>query len=194
MQRLETAKTQQMDIDLSQQMRHIYASMASVRALANISRKEWEMNSSLHWTSYVTAIAIPIIALVAAWIAFRQSQLARRKLKLDLFDKRMEVYEAVRTALGTAARSGKLTNEQEIEYLLGVRSAKWLFGPDVYEYLDKTLWHKIVDLGLHNSMMEGPRDNESTKHIHARADTIKWLVAQYQEFDKLCAKYLRLEH
>ena len=50
----------------------------------------------MHWTEYISPIGIPIIAAIAAWIAFRQFQIARNKLKLDLFDKRMEVYTAVR--------------------------------------------------------------------------------------------------
>lgn len=70
----------------------------------------------MHWTQYISAIGIPIIAMLAALIAFRQFQIARNKLKLDLFDKRMEVYSAVREALGNIARQGNLTPEQEIQY------------------------------------------------------------------------------
>ena len=148
-----------------------------------------------HWTAYLTALALPVIAVIGAWIAFRQSQIARNKLKLDLFDKRMGVYQAVREGLSSAATHGKLTHEEEVKYLIGTRPAQWLFGPEVFTYLDETLWHKIVDLGLHNAMSEGrTNDNERVKHIHARAETMKWLVAQYKEFDKLCADYLTLKH
>lgn len=55
-----------------------------------------------HWTAYVTAVVVPVIALIAAWIAFRQWQIARNKLKLDLYDKRMAVCEVVRKTLGVA--------------------------------------------------------------------------------------------
>ena len=148
-----------------------------------------------HWTAYVTALVLPAIALIAAWIAFRQSQIARNKLKLDLFDKRMAVYQAVRETLATAVTKGKLTQEDEVKYLVGTRPAQWLFGSEVFKYLDETLWHKIVDLGLHNAMSEGrPDDEERVKHIHARADAIKWLIAQYKELDKFCESYLSLKH
>lgn len=85
----------------------------------------------MHWTQYIPLIGIPIIATIAAWIAFRQSQIARNKLKLDLFDRRMEVYTAVREALGSITMKGKLTQEQQILYLQGTRAAQWLFGPEV---------------------------------------------------------------
>jgi hypothetical protein len=152
------------------------------------------MNADPHWTAYVTAIAMPIVALMAAWIAFRQSQIARNRLKLDLFEKRMAVYEVVRQTLGAAVSHGKLTAEEELNYLSGTRSAQWLFGPEVFKYLDETLWHKIVDFGLHNTMSQGPQSEERATHIHARAKTVLWLAAQYKEFDKLCASYLTLRH
>jgi len=139
-------------------------------------------------------MTVPVVALIGAWIAFRQSETARNKLKLDLFDKRMAVYQSARKAIGTAATHGNLSQEQQIEYLQGVSPAQWLFGPEVFEYLNKTLWHKIVDLELHNSMSKGPDSAERTHHIHARADTLKWLVAQYSDFDALVGQYLSLSH
>ena len=147
-----------------------------------------------HWTAYVTALVVPIVALTAAWIAFRQWQIARNKLKLDLYDKRMAVYEVVRKALSVATSHGKLSHDDEIEYLTGIRTAKWLFGPKVATYLEETLWHKIVDFGLHNTMSSSSSGDERTKHVHARAETMKWLMAQYKEIDNLCAPYLQLKH
>jgi hypothetical protein len=147
-----------------------------------------------HWTAYVTALALPVIALIGAWIAFRQWQIARNKLKLDLYDKRMAVYDVVRKTLGVATGHGKLTQDNEIEFLSGVRTAQWLFGPEVSTYLEETLWHKIIAFNLHNTMSSGPASDERTKHIHARAETLNWLSDQYKEFDRLCSPYLQLRH
>lgn len=152
------------------------------------------MDCTPHWTSVVTAIAAPAIAIIAAWIAYRQSQIARNKLKLDLFEKRMAVYQVVRDTLGIAVSHGKLTHEEEINFVVGTRPAKWLFGPEVFRYLDETLWHKIVDFGLHNTMMEDLHSAERTKHVHARAEIMKWLMKQFKDFDQLCVKYLTIEH
>ena len=49
------------------------------------------------WVEYVKALGTPVVAIVAASIAgaiaYRQLRTARNKLKLDLFDKRMAVYQ-----------------------------------------------------------------------------------------------------
>lgn len=147
-----------------------------------------------HWTAYMTAIIVPVIALIAAWIAFRQSEIARRKLKLDLFERRMQVYEVARKTIGVAVRGRSLKPEEEFEYLSGVRSAKWLFDDEVSEYLETTLWEKFVDLDLHNRMSSSPDPQERVPHVQLRSETLRWLMAQFKELDARLAAYLRLGH
>jgi len=142
----------------------------------------------------VTAVVVPVIALIAAWVAFRQWQIARNKLKLDLYDKRMAVYDAVRKTLGIATSRGRLSQHDEVEYLSGIATTKWLFGREVATYLEETLWHKIVDFGLHNTMSSSPAGDERSRHLQARTEVFRWLVDQYKELDKLCAPYLQLRH
>jgi len=57
---------------------------------------------------YVQALGPTIIALaasgIAGYIAFRQWLTARNRLKLDLFDKRFAIYQAMRDFLGGIMR------------------------------------------------------------------------------------------
>lgn len=152
------------------------------------------MSHTVHWTTYIFAVAIPAIAVIGAWIAFRQSEIARNKLKLDLFERRMEIYEAVRDMLGKAANRGKLSGEQEIQYLQSIQPAKWLFGVEVSRYLEEDLWKKMTDLALHNSMLETPPGEERRRHVQARSETMNWLRGQFKELDALCKPYLELKH
>lgn len=150
----------------------------------------------VHWTAYLTAFAVPVLAGVAASIAYRQWRTAQNKLKLDLFDRRMAVYQAARDALSYIATHGRIIHEEQIKYLKGIQSAQWLFGPEVQGYLNETLWHKIVDLELHNTLSARDSRNvdERAKHIHLHAETLKWLVGQYKVLDDMCAKYMTLNH
>lgn len=150
----------------------------------------------VHWTAYVTALTVPVLTLVGATIAYRQWRTAQNKLKLDLFDKRMVVYQAVRDALGYIASHGKIGSEQQIAYLSGIQAAKWLFGPEVYTYLSETLWHKIVDLELHQTIVyDAPPDHpERSEHIQLKGETLRWLIAQYSVLDEKCAEYMLIGH
>ena len=150
----------------------------------------------VHWTAYVTALTIPILAGIGAFIAYRQWRTAQNKLKLDLFEKRVLVYEAVRDTLGHIAAHGSISQDQQIKYLSGIQTAKWLFDKKVHDYLNETLWHKIVDLELHHklSSAENRGDPERSKHIHLQAETLKWLVAQYSVLDSKCEKFMAIGH
>lgn len=133
------------------------------------------------------------IATKQAESADRQAETARNKLKLDLYDKRMEVCHTVRDALGAAVR-GEVTRDEELAFLSGVRNAKWLFGHEVAAYLEDTLWGKVIDLGLHNAMSGSPYEPERSTHIEKRAETMKWLMHQHEAFDAMVGPFMTLAH
>lgn len=168
-----------------------------------------------HWTAYVSSVAAPVIAAIAAWIAYRQfkiaarqieisakqtdislaqAEVAKNKLKLDLFEKRMAVYEVARNAIGKSASRGPLSGQEQIDYLVGINSAKWLFDEKVANYLEKDLWAKFADFQAQDAMSKSTDPEERTRYIFARSNTQKWLSDQYQVLDELCAPYLRLGH
>jgi len=148
-----------------------------------------------HWTTYLSALLVPTVAILGALIAYRQWRTAQNKLKLDLFDRRLVVYEAARDYISSVMTSGKTTKEKEFEFLAGTRGAKWLFDEDVTQYLDKELWHKICDLGCLQSELDGmPAGEERTKNIRDQADLKKWLIAQMKVLDDKFAPFLRLRH
>ena len=107
---------------------------------------------------------------------------------------RMSVYDAAKKAIAAAATRGKIDNQEQMDYLVGVNSAKWLFDDALKKYLEEELWHKIIAFQLHDTMSESRDPDERVKHIYAKSETQQWLVAQYEVLDRLCAPYLRLEH
>ena len=52
------------------------------------------MNIDPHWTKYITAFSVPVIASIGLLIAYRQWKTAQNKLKFELFEKRLKVYNS----------------------------------------------------------------------------------------------------
>ena len=73
-----------------------------------------------------------IIAAWAAWSAWQQHHVARDKLRLDLFEKRQELFEAVQRAIIATHDLGKFDPEDLRRAAL---RATFLFGSDVSHYL-----------------------------------------------------------
>lgn len=88
------------------------------------------------WMQWAQAIALIIIPLVGAWIAFRQAQLARAKLKFDLYDRRFKVFEAARQFLIDVVQSDHVDAGRVIKFNVDTADAVFLFKREVEAYLD----------------------------------------------------------
>jgi hypothetical protein len=148
-----------------------------------------------HWTAYATALLTPVVAVIGAYIGWRQSRTAQNKLKLDLFEKRFAVYNKARNLLSEVMTKGKLTDAGLYEYGAGVREAKWLMDAEVAAYLSEELWNNAVHLQTYDAELDGlPVGEERTKLVHKRAELKKWFYNQYPVLDAKVEKFLKLSH
>lgn len=152
--------------------------------------------SDPHWTAYFSALLTPIVAVFGIYIATQQWRTARNKLKLDLFDKRLAVYEATRSFLASIITSGKITQENEMLFLAGTRGAKWLFGNEIEQYIDKQLWNqsnKLICLQSTFDSLPSPEERES--NIKKQTEIKLWFNNQLvNEVDNKFSQFLSLQH
>lgn len=64
------------------------------------------------------ALLTPVVAVVAAYVAWQQLKTNRRKLKLDLFDRRYVVFEKIGEFIGSILTSGTVQPGKEIQFLV----------------------------------------------------------------------------
>ena len=153
------------------------------------------MSCDPHWTTYLAALLTPTIAVLGAFIAYRQWRTAQNKLKHDLFERRFSVYDAATTLLASIMTSGKAKDEELFKFLSGTREAKWLLDGNVAEYLDKELYHKAIDLQCLASELEGlPDGDERSSNVRKQAEIKKWFLKQYEVLDEKFSPFLKLEH
>lgn len=145
-----------------------------------------------HWTAYVTAFATPVVAGLGLWIARRQWVTARDKLRLDLFEKRMLIYDAFRKAESRVLSSAGLSTEHKTQYLIDVSSAKWLFGEEVVFFLEDEFPEKLDELRLCSTALMRPQlsDEERWKFTQQEIELLRWFGAQRTLADQLFMPYL----
>lgn len=66
------------------------------------------------WVQYTQALALPALAVVGALIAFLQFRTAHNKLRLDLFERRLRLYETLVQVLGKAVTHGTTAGDKEV--------------------------------------------------------------------------------
>jgi hypothetical protein len=167
----------------------------NVQAPASFHYPLGSMNCTPHWTAYLSALLVPVVAVMGAIIAYRQWRTAQNKLKLELFERSFAVFDAVRKLIGSIMGSGRAIDQEVFKYRIGTREARWLLDQDIAEYLDKELYDKVIDLQTLHSELEGlPVGPERTANVQKQSEVKKWIYKQYEVLDEKFSKYLQLEH
>lgn len=153
------------------------------------------MTSDPHWTAYFGALLVPTVALLGLLIAYRQWRTAQNKLKLELFERRLAIYNAATAFISSVMTSGKATDDQLRNLILGTKEAKWILSPNIAKYLDEELYSKGVDLQCLSAELEGvPVSEERSTNVHEQKNIKLWLSDQYRILDEKFAKYLSISH
>jgi len=148
-----------------------------------------------HWTTWLTALLTPIVAILGIYIASRQWQTARNKLKFDLFEKRFAVYEASKSFLDSIASSGKVKDEELFKFLLATRQARWLLDVELANYLKMDIYKKATEIKMYESELEAmPVGAERSKNVQKQREIKIFLIDQYLILDEKLSPFLKLQH
>jgi hypothetical protein len=110
----------------------------------------WYLGESLK------ALTPVVIGAVAAYIALRQWSTSHAKLKLDLFDRRLEIYRAVAKPLESIGSMKGVSNEDYFGLMRAFGEAEFLFPQPVLDFmrtiLDLSRNHRIVQHQIDRAM------------------------------------------
>ena len=150
------------------------------------------MNAGLcavDWVSVfqvLQSVSLIGVGVAGAVIASLQVSNQKKRLKMDLFDRRSKVYETARSAIESALVKGKVFSEDEFNYLVGTSAAKWLFDETVRDYLEEDLWGLLLEL------TEDGRSN--AEKAAEQRNTKSELQSALRDLDAKVEKFMKLEH
>lgn len=88
-----------------------------------------------------------VIGAGVGYVAWEQWQTAKRKLDLDLFERRLEVFSETRTFIDSIRVNQGTTSAALIQFLNATNPAYFLFGPEIRQFLTD-LYERSKDIGL----------------------------------------------
>lgn len=143
------------------------------------------------------ALLTPLIAGVAVYIAWQQWQTSRKKLFLDLYDRRLRIYIEVKKILSTIIRDAKIDINELLIFYSSVSEADFLFGPEIPKYINEIYEH-AVDLNYWNKeyrdftqpILEGYDHKKVCDGMHSE---LMWLNHQLGPAKEKFRKYLTLD-
>jgi hypothetical protein len=102
-------------------------------------------------------------ASVQARVAKSNWQTANERIVLELFERRIAIFEGIRKVVASVMASGQPSDQTYRDYLSATEKAAYYFGPEVNEYLE-TIRHLILDIESGNIVM---RDDFHPHRIEA---------------------------
>lgn len=151
------------------------------------------------WVEYVKALGTPTIALlaslVAAMIAYRQWKTASNKLKLDFFDRRMEIYRAAQELINLVAYPLPISTDHVAELARPFAAAHWLLSPEIAKHLKELAqrtWLNCEGEGLKfTGMSREEKVLAATSAVKAEREIMS---SERKMLDELFAPFLSVTH
>jgi hypothetical protein len=126
-----------------------------------------------------------VLGLVAGYIAWRQWRTAQDRLVLDLFDRRFQVFYDLTRAIAEAFNKSLVSVDDLNKFDVARERARFLFGPEVPEYLQLVRRHLIELIAKERVVSEMPEGE-------ARTRTENQLVAAQSEMHMFYGKLVGL--
>jgi hypothetical protein len=142
------------------------------------------------WPGILTAVLTPLLAVIIAYIAYRQWRTAQNRLKLDLFDRRLAIHSTARDLIATVTSYGKIENKDMFAFLSGTPQARWLLNESIVEYLEKELWPRVTKLQELVDTLDSPEVDRASNARQQR-ELKEWIAGQRSNLDALFDRFIK---
>ena len=115
------------------------------------------------------------------------------KLRMDLFDRRMKIYEALMKFVATIVQRANITQDDLFEFSRGTKDAVFLFDDEIVKYT-KEVYDRGVDVMSINAELENlPVGDVRKAAIEKKRDLMIWFSSQFETSKTEFGKFLSLK-
>jgi hypothetical protein len=139
----------------------------------------------------LASLLTPMIAVITTYIAYQQYRTNKLKVRLDLFERRIEVYNIIRAFLVDVCEAKP---QDLVNFLRRTRDAHFLFGSRAAQYVTK-VYKQANTLQTCQMLLESRRaDDEAFREKQAKRQEqlILWFSEQEPHINKVFAGQLLL--
>lgn len=147
------------------------------------------------FTELLSAMLTPIIGLLAAYIAYQQYLVNKRKMALDLYDRRMIMYKNIGDYYSKILTSRRTNMDDLLAFYRDCSESHFLFDKEIPKYIE-TIWEKCHFLAELSSkyyenepLDEGETRGQILKH---KGGVCKWIHDEKISLHEKFAAYLSL--
>jgi hypothetical protein len=151
------------------------------------------------WIDILSALLVPLIAIVGAYIAYQQYRTNRQRLRHETYERRLAVYKSVQRYLSEILRDGRTTYDRALQFYSEASEEAFLFDDSVQGKIDE-LYKKSIDMAaVHEKLYPSdgssglPVGEERSRISNEMSELLKWHLNLLQESRPFFAKKLGLK-
>jgi|SRR3990172_6917781 len=135
-----------------------------------------------------------VIAITTTYIVIQQFLVSRYRVRMDLYDRRLKVYNAIMKFMRHVRQHGQADNDQIFELIEQTAESKFLFEGEIKDHIE-SLYQEALDLHeIHQELDHSlPKGAERSRLAKEMTIHFKHLRDQYKRTDELFLKYLKLD-
>jgi hypothetical protein len=113
--------------------------------------------------------------------------------RLNLYDKRFSVFQALKELLLAVARMLNITCDELDQFTANIQEATFLFDKEIPEYLKRVRKNAVQLMFMHEQLSQSglPPGEQRSKLAQEHSDICKWFIEQFDVSQEMFAKYLR---
>ena len=144
------------------------------------------------WIDISQGILVPLVAVLAVFIAWQQWRTNKLRLDHELFDRRFSLYEIVLNLFGEVLRKSGTKSIDILSFLEATKSAAFLFDSKIQQFMTDTI-SKYSDLETIEAELEGMLvGEERSSLVHKRREIRDWFHDELLVMDVRFRKHLSL--
>ncbi|MBI4797923.1 MAG: hypothetical protein HY794_04135 [Desulfarculus sp.] len=128
------------------------------------------------WLTVIFGVMGLCISCASAFVALQVYKIQASKHKFELYDRRIEVFFAVKSFLSSIFTKGKVDSEELEKYWKGIRQGYFLFGKDLREVLDVIYKKSLMAMALRDQFADLPVGEERKMVVREHGNIIKELT------------------
>ena len=143
---------------------------------------------------YLQGLLTPVIGCIATYIAIQQWKAKKLEVNLQVYDRRLHVYEAVKKILGIVTRDADVKTEELLTFMSDAAQADFLFGSEIKQYIEE-MYRRGIKLGAANKTYNQNRDKPDfnpRKTVEEQTVQLNWFGQQYDVVTDKFKKYLNV--
>lgn len=148
------------------------------------------------WLQIVSTMITLLLAILTTIFIWRQVKLEKTKLKLEVYDRRLKIYNAIKFFIAETQTFGTTNNEKLVKLLQETRESLFLVKENnISEYIE-TLHNKGVDLEFVKTKLSQSEfyieDIEREKLARQAKEIMQWMSDQHNVVEEKFSKYLSI--